>query len=122
MSIRMPWAGRARVVRQSADEFILEKPLEDGSVAVGLFNLSESSRTMSVSLADLGLNGSRNVRDLWRQKDIGAVSGAIFDRCSAARREPAASLVHAKGQVASLAVSGSSCRLRKKIAPIQRLA
>jgi hypothetical protein len=44
------------VVRQSADEFILEKPLEDGSVAVGLFNLSDSSRKISVSLTELGLH------------------------------------------------------------------
>ncbi len=70
------WQGR--VVRQSADEFILEKPLEDGSVAVGLFNLSESPRNMSVSLTDLGLDGSWKVRDLWRQKEIGSVSGTLF--------------------------------------------
>jgi alpha-galactosidase len=69
------WQGR--VVRQSADEFILEKPLEDGSVAVGLFNLSESSRKMSVSLNDLGLDGSWKVRDLWRQKETGSISGAL---------------------------------------------
>jgi alpha-galactosidase len=68
---------QARIVRQSADEFILEKPLEDGSVAVGLFNLSESSRTMSVNLAELGLSGSRNVRELWRQKDMGAISSSF---------------------------------------------
>jgi alpha-galactosidase len=68
---------QARVVRKSENEFILEKPLEDGSVAVGLFNLNDSSRKMSVSLSDLGLNGSRNVRDLWRQKEIGAVSGSL---------------------------------------------
>jgi alpha-galactosidase len=69
------WQGR--VVRQSEDEFILEKPLEDGSVAVGLFNLSESSRKMSVSLTGMGLDGRWEVRDLWRQKEIGAVSGAL---------------------------------------------
>ena len=69
------WQGR--VVRQSAGEFILEKPLEDGSVAVGLFNLSESSRKMSVNLTDLGLNGDWEVRDLWRQKEIGSVSGSL---------------------------------------------
>ena len=71
------WQGR--VIRQSADEFILEKPLEDGSVAVGLFNLSENSRKMSVNLTDLGLDGSWKVRDLWRQKEIGAVSGSLSD-------------------------------------------
>ncbi len=69
------WQGR--VVRQSADEFILEKPLEDGSVAVGLFNLSESPLKMSVTLTDLGLDGSWKVRDLWRQKEIGSVSGSL---------------------------------------------
>jgi alpha-galactosidase len=69
------WQGR--VVRQSADEFILEKPLEDGSVAVGLFNLSEGSRKMNVKLTDLGLDGDWKVRDLWRQKEIGSVSGLL---------------------------------------------
>jgi alpha-galactosidase len=69
------WQGR--VVRQSEDEFILEKPLEDGSVAVGLFNLGESSRTITVSLTGLGLDGSWKVRDLWRQKEIGTASGAL---------------------------------------------
>ena len=66
---------QARVVRQSADEFILEKPLEDGSVAVGLFNLSESSRNITTSLTALGLNGNWKARDLWRQKEIGGVAG-----------------------------------------------
>ena len=69
------WQGR--VVRQSADEFILEKPLEDGTIAVGLFNLSEGPRKIGVSLTDLGLDGSWKVRDLWRQKQIGAVSAAL---------------------------------------------
>jgi alpha-galactosidase len=62
-------------VRHSAGEFILEKPLEDGSVAVGLFNLSDGSRKITASLADLGLNGSWKARDLWRQKEIGDVPG-----------------------------------------------
>jgi alpha-galactosidase len=70
---------QARVIRQTADEFILEKPLEDGSVAVGLFNLSESPKTIAVDLTDLGIKGRRDVRDLWRQKEIGNVS----DRLSA---------------------------------------
>jgi alpha-galactosidase len=68
---------QARVVRNSADEFILEKLLEDGSVAVGLFNLSESKRKMSVNLTELGLNGSRNVRDLWRQKGLAPISSSL---------------------------------------------
>jgi hypothetical protein len=66
---------QARVLRHSADEFILEKPLEDGSVALGLFNLSESSRKITASVTEMGLNGSWKARDLWRQKEIGAVIG-----------------------------------------------
>ncbi len=32
---------------------------------------------MSVTLTDLGLDGSWKVRDLWRQKEIGSVSGSL---------------------------------------------
>ncbi len=49
---------------------------EDGSVTVGLFNLSESTATVSVRLADLGItSNSATVRDLWAQDDLGSVSG-----------------------------------------------
>lgn len=65
---------QARVVRQSADEFILEKPLAGGAIAVGLFNLSESPKTITAGLTELGLTGRRKARDPWRQKPIGAVT------------------------------------------------
>jgi alpha-galactosidase len=68
---------QARVVRQSENEWILEKPLEDGSVAVGLFNLSEAPRKVSVSLPELGLRSGQQVRDLWRQKDKGDISDLL---------------------------------------------
>ena len=68
---------QARVIRRSPDELILEKPLEDGSVAVGLFNLTGSSRKMTASLTDLGLSGGQKLRDLWRQKEIGEVTGSF---------------------------------------------
>ncbi len=66
---------QAAIVRRTEDEFILAKPLEDGSLAVGLFNLSEAPRTMSVSTAELGRNGRQRVRDLWRWKDVGTIDG-----------------------------------------------
>ena len=66
---------QARVVRRTEDEFVLAKPLADGSVAVGLFNLSESGREMRATWQDLGIEGRRRTRDVWRQKDLGAVSG-----------------------------------------------
>jgi alpha-galactosidase len=50
------------------------KPLEDGSTAVGLFNLGLTGRKASVSWKDLGLQGGRRVRDLWRQKELGTHS------------------------------------------------
>jgi len=61
---------QARIVRKTDDEFVLAKPLEDGSLAVGLFNLSEETRTIAVRMAELGV-GPRRVRDLWRWKDVG---------------------------------------------------
>lgn len=56
---------------------IWEKPLSDGSVAVGLFNLGEAPAKMTGSWADLGLSGVQIVRDLWRQRDVGTYQDAF---------------------------------------------
>jgi alpha-galactosidase len=51
---------------------VYAKNLEDGSMAVGLFNSgSKGPVTVTVRWRDLKIKGSRNVRDLWRQKDLG---------------------------------------------------
>jgi alpha-galactosidase len=50
---------------------IYVKSLEDGSKAVGFFNLSEKDTTISVSWSSLRISGEQTVRDLWRQKDLG---------------------------------------------------
>ena len=42
------------------------RPLEDGSMAVGLFNRSPEPAAMTVKFSDLGLSGAHTVRDLWR--------------------------------------------------------
>ncbi|WP_035614308.1 putative Ig domain-containing protein [Haloferula sp. BvORR071] len=52
---------------------VFAKQLEDGSRAVGLFNLGDKEETVSVKWQELGLSGSQAVRDLWRQKDLGAL-------------------------------------------------
>lgn len=62
---------QARPLRESEEELVLAKPLEDGSWAVGLFNLSEQERTMAIEFAGLKLRGRQRVRDLWRQRDLG---------------------------------------------------
>ncbi len=47
------------------------KEMEDGSVAIGLFNLNSVPETISISWKLADLSGKQKVRDLWRQKDLG---------------------------------------------------
>src|SRR5574344_409098 len=54
---------------------IYGKPLEDGYVAVALFNLDTVPQTLGFNALDFGLNETVTVRDLWRQKDIKQISG-----------------------------------------------
>ena len=67
-------------MRKTPEELVLAKPLEDGSLAVGLFSLTKARRTIEVGWADLQLTGEQKARDVWQHKDRGAVS----DRYSAA--------------------------------------
>jgi alpha-galactosidase len=63
----------ARCVAKVGDTRVYAKDLEDGSKAIGLFNLGTNGpATISVKWSDLGLgSGKQKVRDLWRQKDLG---------------------------------------------------
>lgn len=72
-----PLGRQARIVRQSRHDFILAKPLEDGSIAVGIFNLAPYPREMNIELADLGLAGPLTARDPWRQQDLEPVAKTI---------------------------------------------
>jgi alpha-galactosidase len=49
------------------------RPLEDGTIAVGLFNRGPEPATVVAKWSDLGIEGSQPVRDLWLQKDLGRV-------------------------------------------------
>lgn len=62
---------QARIVRQTATELILAKPLADGSLAVGMFNLGEFPGTMTITWKEIDRQGPQRVRDLWRQRDLG---------------------------------------------------
>jgi alpha-galactosidase len=53
---------------------IWSKAMEDGSKAVGLFNLGDENTKVTATWADLGLAGKQAVRDLWRQQDLGEVN------------------------------------------------
>ena len=47
------------------------KPLEDGSKAVGLLNPAGEPAKVTIDWSTLGLKGKQQVRDLWRQKELG---------------------------------------------------
>lgn len=62
-------------VAKNRDMEVWERPLEDGSLAVGLFNRSETEAKVTADWTDLGISGKQRVRDLWRQKDKGRFDG-----------------------------------------------
>ncbi|MBN1441860.1 MAG: NPCBM/NEW2 domain-containing protein, partial [Planctomycetes bacterium] len=75
-----PLGRQARIIRRTEEELVLAKPMEDGSLAVGLFNLSEVEREVGVAWKDLDVEGPRIVRDLWRQKDLGRFAETYSSR------------------------------------------
>ena len=60
----------APIWRDGNSKVIYVKHLEDGSVAVGLFNRGEKPAEMKFTLRQLGMRGTKTIRDLWRQQDI----------------------------------------------------
>ena len=50
---------------------VWSKPLKDGSIAVGLFNLSDNKQDISIFWDQLNIQGKQKVRNLWEQKDKG---------------------------------------------------
>ena len=61
----------ATCVAANGDTRIYAKDLDDGTKAVGLFNLAETPANVAVNWSDLKISGAQTVRDLWRQKDLG---------------------------------------------------
>jgi alpha-galactosidase len=66
---------QAKPLVQNEETLVLAKPMEDGSLAVGLFNLAEQPRDVSADWSLLGIQGKQRVRDLWRQRDLGEFEG-----------------------------------------------
>jgi alpha-galactosidase len=53
------------------------KPLADGSVAVGVVNLSSASARTTVKASDLGLTDNiKSARDLWDHRDVEFINGS----------------------------------------------
>ena len=65
-----PLGTPAHRVFKRDDTEVWARPLEDGSLAVGLFNLGEDEAPATVRWSELGIKSPALVRDLWRQKDL----------------------------------------------------
>jgi alpha-galactosidase len=66
-----PLGLQAYLVQKSGDGEAWMKSMEDGSKAVGLFNLSSEEITVNAYWMSLSIYGKYIVRDVWRQKDLG---------------------------------------------------
>ena len=49
------------------------KHLEDGSMAVAMFNISNEPLTIGFIPSSLGFRGKQKIRDVWRQKDVAEI-------------------------------------------------
>jgi len=72
-----PLGKQAKTVTETEDTEVLAKDMEDGSKAVGLFNLAVGDNKVKVKWSELGIKGKQVVRDLWRQKDLGTFDGSF---------------------------------------------
>ena len=51
------------------------KPLEDGSLAIAMFNLSETTQKIGFKPRAIGIIGNKIiVRDVWRQKNVAEIT------------------------------------------------
>lgn len=66
-----PLGIQAKQISSEGSGRVLAKKLEDGSTAVGLFNVGNEPAAVKVTWEQLGITGKQKVRDLWRQKNIG---------------------------------------------------
>lgn len=71
-----PLGKEAIQVAESDSVKIYAKTLADGSKAVGLFNVGSQSANIRLSFPILGLNGKQEIRDVWRQKELGTFTGS----------------------------------------------
>jgi alpha-galactosidase len=86
-----PLGKPARLVADTRGVQVWLKPLEDGSYAVGLFNTDDFGKTpqsyfrweeevpkqFEFRPSDIGLAGTWSARNVWTQKDLGEIQGAL---------------------------------------------
>ena len=66
-----PLGKQAHRISKDENVEVWAKKMEDGSMAVGLFNRGEFENSVKVNWKELGISENQTVRDLWRQKDVG---------------------------------------------------
>lgn len=67
-----PLGKQARQVVANIDYQVWVKELEDGTKAIGIFNLTEEHTNITINWNEMGMSNKCKVRDLWRQKDLGS--------------------------------------------------
>jgi len=65
--------GTRNVFGPGKTQCVYVKRMEDGTLAVALFNLRNEEGNVSFVPRDLGLLGVQSIRDLWRRQDVGKV-------------------------------------------------
>ncbi len=72
-----PLGKQAQIIQRDEASLILAKDMEDGSKAVGLFNLGQVEANLQATWQQLEIEGPHKTRDLWRQKDLGTRENAF---------------------------------------------
>ncbi|MGW0632465.1 fibronectin type III domain-containing protein [Streptomyces sp. NPDC002758] len=67
----------ARPVSQTTNQQTWYARNADGSYTVALFNLGSGYSDVTADFSDLGINGTAAVRDLWKHKNLGRLSGQL---------------------------------------------
>ena len=78
-----PLGKQAQQVLKTDTHQVWMKELEDGSWAIGIFNVSDKDDVVRFYWNNLRLSGGFKVRDLWRQKDIGNFSSMFSAKVAA---------------------------------------
>ena len=77
-----PLGKQAQQALKTAGFQIWMKQLEDGSKAIGIFNMTDKYDVIRFYWKDLGLAATQKVRDLWRQKNLGNFASMFSTKVS----------------------------------------
>ena len=67
----------AKPVSQRTNQQVWYAKNSDGSYTVALFNLDSTAEPVVANWSDLGITGKASVRDLWSQRNLGAITGSF---------------------------------------------